>query len=205
MSGTIAVDFDGVIHAYSKGWQDGSIYDDPVPGAGDALRSLMADYAVFIFTSRTDLRAVGDWVRDRLSVPVLVARDDCPREFWNGRDSVYITNRKLPAVAYLDDRGIRFHSWPQTLADLTAVTAPSADPAICQHEHFAAHVEVNRLTDAEGGPVTGYAADITVRCAACGQPFEWIGVPGGLSPGQPMCSVDRTELRAPIHPAAPAH
>lgn len=27
---TIVFDFDGVIHRYSKGWQNGSIYDKPV-------------------------------------------------------------------------------------------------------------------------------------------------------------------------------
>ena len=118
MTRTVAVDFDGVIHAYSKGWQDGTIYDDPVPGAEEAVKGLLAGYAVMVFTTRTDLRAVGDYVRDRLHVPVLVARDDVPREFWDMRDMVYITNRKLPAVAYIDDRGIRFGNWPQALADL---------------------------------------------------------------------------------------
>jgi len=34
---TIAVDFDGVIHQYSKGWEDGSIYDKPVKGVRQAL------------------------------------------------------------------------------------------------------------------------------------------------------------------------
>ena len=122
MTRTVAVDFDGVIHAYSKGWQDGAIYDDPVPGAEEAIKELMADYAVMVFTTRADLRAVGDYVRDRLHVPVLVARDEVPREFWDGKDAVYITNRKLPAVAYIDDRAIRFETWSQAFDDLRRLT-----------------------------------------------------------------------------------
>lgn len=74
----------------------------------------------------------------------------------------------------------------------------------CPHENFAANVEVNRLASSEepGAPITGYAADITVWCADCGERFRWIGVQAGLMPSQPMCSVDETELRAPLRPAS---
>ncbi|WP_439947213.1 hypothetical protein [Streptomyces sp. BBFR109] len=37
---------------------------------------------------------------------------------------------------------------------------------------------------------------------ACGEPFRWTGVQAGVSPRQPMCSVDETELRAPLRPAS---
>jgi hypothetical protein len=49
---TIAVDFDGVIHRYSKGWHDGTIYDKPEPGAKEALTLLMRDFEVFIYSTR---------------------------------------------------------------------------------------------------------------------------------------------------------
>ncbi|MFD8279720.1 hypothetical protein ACFV47_11055 [Streptomyces solisilvae] len=38
---TIAIDFAGVIHAYSGGWADGTIYDLPFPDALDGLRTRM--------------------------------------------------------------------------------------------------------------------------------------------------------------------
>jgi hypothetical protein len=72
----------------------------------------------------------------------------------------------------------------------------------CPHQNFTADVAVNRLFRVEGGPVDGYSADITVRCADCTEPFRWVGVPAGLHPGRPMCSVDQTELRAPLRPAS---
>jgi hypothetical protein len=79
----------------------------------------------------------------------------------------------------------------------------SVDPdRPCPHEDFAAQVEVNRLTAGEGGPVTGYSADITIRCIGCGEPFRWTGCPAGLSPARPMVSPDEETLRAPIRPAS---
>jgi hypothetical protein len=80
----------------------------------------------------------------------------------------------------------------------------STDPdRPCPHEDFAATVEVNRLQRSDTDPtVTGYFADIRVECTQCGEPFRWTGVEAGVSPARPMCSVDETELRAPIRPAS---
>lgn len=119
---TLAVDFDGVIHAYSKGWQDGTIYDQPLPGALDGLRALMRDHAVFIFTTR-NAESVAGWLRVRdvaAHTEREMAADGEPvGTFWDRRDIVLVTNRKLAATAYLDDRAVRFTSWEQALADLT--------------------------------------------------------------------------------------
>jgi hypothetical protein len=120
MTRTVAVDFDGVIHGYSRGWQDGTIYDEPVPGAFDALRTLMADYAVVIHTTR-DPWPVAQWVEERSKIPTVVELDvGHKREFWDDQGQILVTRFKLPAVAYIDDRGIRFLNWEQALTDLAA-------------------------------------------------------------------------------------
>lgn len=79
----------------------------------------------------------------------------------------------------------------------------STDPdRACPHENFWADVDVNRLTNTEGGPVTGYSASIRIKCVDCGEPFRFTGVKAGLSMARPMCSVDETELHAPVRPAS---
>lgn len=144
---TIAVDFDGVIHSYRRGWQDGSIYDQPMPGALDGLRELLDHHAVFIFTAR-DPEQVAPWLeRYGFNVTTDESCERCRGEgggqgldadsrptgpawecdtckgsglltFWNQRDQLLVTNRKLPATAYLDDRAVRFVDWDQALTDL---------------------------------------------------------------------------------------
>jgi hypothetical protein len=122
--GTVAVDFDGVIHAYSKGWHDGTIYDGFVPGAITGLTKLMQRHAVFVHTTR-NARQVARWIDDRsghgIECVIRVPRSG----FWNDRGCLLVTNRKLPAVAYIDDRGIRFDNWDQALADLATAEGNS--------------------------------------------------------------------------------
>ena len=117
MTATIAVDFDGVIHAYSKGWHDGTIYDEPVPGAIDALRELMQTYAVYVHTTRNAVD-VAVWLTKWTALDVRVDYILDGVKFWSDQDKLLVSNRKLPAVAYIDDRALHFTAWDEALAEV---------------------------------------------------------------------------------------
>jgi len=99
---TICIDFDGVIHRYSKGWMEGKIYDEPVDGAIEAIKLLQKDFEIVVLTARSSLGEkrnvlIRKWLKS------------------HGLD-VKITNIKPPAIAYLDDRAIRFQgNWQDML------------------------------------------------------------------------------------------
>ncbi len=70
----------------------------------------------------------------------------------------------------------------------------------CEHKDFNAHVSVGRLSLIDNGPITHYCADITVNCSHCGQPFEFHGLPLGISAYRPTVSMDGLILTAPLMP-----
>lgn len=125
---TVALDFDGVIHRYSKGWQGGKIYDPPMPGAIEAVKEIMEVEAVVVFTARTDLDAVCDslthWGVE------CITQDQWDRErpaaehgsaFWNDKSRILVTNRKPAARYYLDDRAVLFtpeRGWDGAMKDM---------------------------------------------------------------------------------------
>jgi hypothetical protein len=120
---TIAIDFDGVIHAYTQGWQDGTIYDPPIADALYALELLMQRDSVFIHTTRNP-RQVARWI-EQTSQHDIDCTTHLPRTwygrrkpFWNTRGLLLVTDRKLPATVYVDDRAHHFESWGQTLTAL---------------------------------------------------------------------------------------
>lgn len=136
---TIALDLDGVVHWYRRGWQDGTIYDEPMPGAIEGIHHLLRQDAVFILTTRDPAQVV-PWLqqfgldvtadercRTCLDTGRPRACPDCKGTgrimSWTRRGLLLVTNRKLPALVYVDDRALRFESWTQTLADVAAVTA----------------------------------------------------------------------------------
>jgi hypothetical protein len=125
---TIAVDFDGVIHSYERGWADGSIYGDFLPGAMAGLLQLMDRDAVFVHTTRNPGQ-VSRWIErtSGYAIECTTRIHTLPwrRTFWNTRGLLLVTRRKLPAVAYIDDRAFRFIDWEQTLAELATIRRES--------------------------------------------------------------------------------
>lgn len=106
----IAIDFDGVIHKNSKGFYDGTVYDEPIEGALEAIKKLSQQYEIVIFTAKakpdrplvngkTGSELIWDWLK-KYDIQQYIKK---------------VTSEKPRAVLYIDDKGIRFESWTQTL------------------------------------------------------------------------------------------
>lgn len=122
---TIAIDFDGVIHKYSRGWADGTIYDEANNDILKLMSQLMDEgYAVYILSTRSPWQ-IARWINkqypwfgdmaydleydryfDRGGREVKVV--PFWKKFWDTNKYLGVTRRKLPAIAYIDDRAIRF-------------------------------------------------------------------------------------------------
>lgn len=98
----ICVDFDGVIHAYRDGWNGGVIYDVVVHGALETMDKLeKAGFEVVVFTTRgaTQATEVSTWIDEQQTALGL------PYRHYD------VTATKPPAIAYIDDRAVRFTNW----------------------------------------------------------------------------------------------
>lgn len=128
---TICVDFDGVIHKYSKGWHDGTIYDDLMPGAIEGIKKLMEVYKVVIFSTRNSHDIIEWLVYDqfpKLPSQGLPFRPKSISSRWDMDDlkenEVGVTSNKVPAMGYIDDRAIHFKDWDHVFE----VLAERAEP-----------------------------------------------------------------------------
>lgn len=100
---TVAIDFDGVIHRYSRGFQGlMNAYDDPMEGAEEAFKNLKAAGKRLVILSSRPAAVIEKWLEER--------------ELKHYFDE--ISNFKIPANIYVDDRGYKFKNWKQTVTDL---------------------------------------------------------------------------------------
>jgi hypothetical protein len=111
----IAIDFDGVLHGYSKGFGDGEIYDPPVPGAPEAMRKLKEQgHYLYIFTTRTNkiFRKKDDGKDEKYQqeqIKLWMEKYDIPY------DKIWTFGKPM-ADLFIDDRAINFAGkWDETL------------------------------------------------------------------------------------------
>lgn len=108
-SKVLAIDFDGVIHKNSKGYYDGTIYDDPVDGAIESIKELSKKYEIVIYSfkghpnrPKIDGKDGNDLVWDWLEKYGIKS---CVKDVVWGKPN---------ALIYIDDKGYKFQNWKDT-------------------------------------------------------------------------------------------
>ena len=106
----LGLDFDGVIHKNSKGFHDGTIYDEPVNGVKKGLEYLSKSYKLVVYTckanpdrplidGKTGTELIWEWM-EKYDLSKYIS------------DVVY---SKPNAKYYIDDKAICFIDWNQIL------------------------------------------------------------------------------------------
>jgi hypothetical protein len=116
-SKNLAIDFDGVIHNNNLGYHDGTCYGEIIEGAYESLEYLAKHFRIIVFTAKakpsrplvqgkTGAEHVWDWLKSKNLAQFITE----------------VTSEKPRAVAYIDDKAIRFVSWEKAIRDLSLVT-----------------------------------------------------------------------------------
>ncbi len=112
---TIAIDFDRVIHAYSKKWHDGTIYDDPISKTRESLIVLSQKFRIVIYSVRNyDCIIKGQKQKNQVEeMKQWLAKHSIPY------DEIHTDPSKPICKLFIDDHGYRFEGdWTKTLEDI---------------------------------------------------------------------------------------
>lgn len=115
----LCLDFDGVLHSYTSGWQGPSVIPDPpVPRAIEFLYKAIFDFDVQIFSSRSNqpggIGAMQTWISAyENAYRAEQSRQGKPIPRTSLLLNLKFPTEKPPAMVTLDDRAITFEGrWP---------------------------------------------------------------------------------------------
>lgn len=125
---TVAFDFDGVIHKYREGWKDGSIYDESNRDIVELMKYLCDWGAPCVIMSTRNPEQIKEWwdkqdfgIEAEVLKPKKGTVFDPDEIFYTNNTVIGITNMKIPAQLYIDDRAYRYEGQHilKILCDLT--------------------------------------------------------------------------------------
>lgn len=165
----LCVDFDGVIHSYTSGWQGAdTVSDPPVPGALQWLKRASEWWDVQIYSSRSSQpngpEAMAAWLAA-----------------WSATEGVSLTvsfpEQKPPAFLTIDDRAVCFEGvW----ADLDPKSLLGFKPWNKREVGASGQFPMGRISDDDEGELRLAVAydpiDGIVRLEF-GKPVAWLGLP----------------------------
>lgn len=105
----LCIDFDGVLHSYTSGWQGADVVSDPpVPGTLEWLVNAIGHFELCIYSSRSSQKggidAMKNWLYENL------IEEGCPGMIADGLMRVIkFPTQKPAAFLTIDDRAICFN------------------------------------------------------------------------------------------------
>lgn len=120
----ICIDFDGVIHSYERGWQNGEIYGTVVPGFFEWVERVRDHFKLVIYSSRSKdddgIIAMGTWLHKQRNTWIKTGGNRNPTEPLE----IEFAHEKPPAFLTIDDRAIQFRGiWEDTDLDVESLKA----------------------------------------------------------------------------------
>lgn len=112
----LCIDFDGVIHSYERGWQDGVIYGSVTYGFFEWAEAAAQHFKLVIYSSRSKsddgVLAMSTWLAEQ-------------RRLWRAQGGMHTVDDELsfefarekpPAFLTIDDRAVQFRGDWSSLA-----------------------------------------------------------------------------------------
>lgn len=116
----LCIDFDGVIHSYEKGWQNGEIYGTVTDGFFEWCIKARDLFTLVIYSSRSKECIKLEKMKEWLGIQMVNWKT---RNFRSAESPPYFddfefTHEKPPAFLTIDDRAIKFEgSWKSLAPD----------------------------------------------------------------------------------------